>query len=197
MNGRTAGSLLKRGQFPVRDGMPANTITSSLILSTKVHDSITQRLGRCLPREGLGVLATRGAGSSLTAVYVYPGRNVDSSPRRYTMDSADVLPALVAMEREKTRLGAIVHSHPNTSPSASRTDLVVAKPPGVLSVIVGFSPRVDLRAWSLDYDGHGVTVRFDEVPAVRQDTSERARLGFLKRSGHNREMRRGPVKGST
>jgi proteasome lid subunit RPN8/RPN11 len=113
------------------------------------------------------------------------------------MDPADVLPAPVAMERDNTRLGAIVHSHPNTSPSASRTDLVEAKPPGVLSVIVGFSPTVDLRAWSLDYDGHGVTVRFDEVPVVCQDTSERARLGFLKRSGHNRDILRGPVKGST
>ena len=80
------------------------------------------------------------------------------------MDPTDVLPALADMKREKTRLGAIVHSHPNTSPVPSRTDLVEAKFPGVLSLIVGLSPVVELRAWSLVYDGHGVAVRFEEVP---------------------------------
>jgi proteasome lid subunit RPN8/RPN11 len=143
------------------------------------------------------VLATCGAGSSLTVACLNPGRNMDSSPRRYTMGPADVLPARAATERAKTRLGAIVQSHPNTSPIPSWSDLVEAQLPGVLSVNVGFSPTVDLRTWSLDYDGHGVAVRFDEVRVVCQDTSEGARLGFLKRSGHNRAMLRGPVKGST
>jgi proteasome lid subunit RPN8/RPN11 len=101
------------------------------------------------------------------------------------------------MKREQTRLGAIVHSHPNTSPVPSRTDLVKAKFPGVLSLIVGFSPVVELKAWRLVYDGHGVAVRFDEVPIVCEDTSARARLGFLKRAGHNRGRLRGHVKGST
>ena len=77
-------------------------------------------------------------------------------------------------------------------PASSR-----AKLPGVLSVNVGFSPPVDLRVWSLDYDGHGVAVRYVEVRVVFQNTRERARLGFLKRSGHNGAVLRGPVKGST
>jgi proteasome lid subunit RPN8/RPN11 len=112
------------------------------------------------PHMSAGLLATRGAGSFLAAVCYYPGRSLDSSPKRYTMDPADVLPALLALEREKTQLGAIVHSRPNTPPIPSRTDVVEAKFPGVSSAIVGLSPRVDLRVWSLNYDEHGVVVRF-------------------------------------
>ena len=145
---------------------------------------------------GAGLLATRGTGSFLAAVCYYPGRSLDSSPRRYKMEPADGLPALFALERERTQLGAIVHSHPNTPPIPSRTDLVEAKFPGVSTVIVRLSPRVDLRVWSLNYDEHRVAVRFDEVPVVCQDTRERARLGFLKRSRHNGDILRVPVKGS-
>ena len=196
MNGRPTGSPLNRGQLAHRDVVTEETNVSSLILSAELRDTIVQCLRTSLPDEGVGVLATRGVGSSLTAVRFYPGRNMDASPRRYTMDPADVLPALASMKREKTRLGAIVHSHPNTSPVPSRTDLVEAKFPGVLSLIVGFSPVVELRVWSLDYDADGVAVHFREVPVVCQDTNKRARLGFLKHAGHNRGMLRGPVKGS-
>jgi proteasome lid subunit RPN8/RPN11 len=83
------------------------------------------------------------------------------------MDPADVMPALADMKRQKTRLGAIVHSHPNTSPVPSWTDLVEARFPGVLSLIVGLSPVVELRAWYLVYDGDGVAVGCDEVPIAR------------------------------
>ena len=88
---------------------------------------------------------TRGAGLSLTVACFNPGRNMDSSPRRYTMGPADLLPARAAMERDKPRLGAIVQSHPNTSPIPSWSELIEAKLAGVLSVNVGFSPPVDLR----------------------------------------------------
>ena len=70
------------------------------------------------------MLATRGAGSSLTAACSDPGQHMDSSPRRYTMGPADVLPARAATERDKTRLGAIVQSHPNTSPIPSWSELI-------------------------------------------------------------------------
>ena len=98
MNGRPVGSTLSWRQFVVRDALTANASMSSLILSIKLSDSITQNL---------------------------------------------------------------------------------------------------LRDWSLNYDEHRVAVRFDEVPVVCQDTRERARLGFLKRSRHNRDILRAPVKGST
>ena len=111
------------------------------------------------------------------------------------MDPADVLAALVNMKREKTRLGVIVHSHPITPPVPSETDLVEASYPGVLSLIVGFSPMVELRAWRLDYDSHGVAVRFKSVPLVCCGTTGRSPLGFLKRAGSMRGTPQNPVKG--
>ena len=101
------------------------------------------------------------------------------------MEAVDVLAGLVNMKREKTRLGAIVHSHPFTPPVPSETDLAEANYPGVLSLIVGFSPVVELRAWRLVYDGHGVAVRFESVPIICRGTAERSPLGFLKRERHN------------
>jgi proteasome lid subunit RPN8/RPN11 len=196
MNDRPAGSPTISGQIVLRGVVSEETNVSSLILPTEQRDSIVQYLRRCLPHEGVGVLATRRKGSSLTAVRFYPGRNMDRSARRYTMDPADVLPALTDIKREKTRLGAIVHSHPHTSPVPSRTDLVEATIPGVLSLIVSFSPVVELLAWRLVYDGRGVPVRFVEVPVVCRDTSKRAWFGFLRRTDHNRGRLRHSVKGS-
>ena len=89
-----------------------DTHVNSLTLSTELRDSIVEYLRRCLPHEGVGVLAMHRERPSLTAVRFYPGRNMDRSPRRYTMDPADVLTALAKMKREKTRFGVIVHSHP-------------------------------------------------------------------------------------
>jgi proteasome lid subunit RPN8/RPN11 len=80
------------------------------------------------------------------------------------MDPIEVMAALADMKRRETRLGAIVHSHPNTSPVPSRTDLAEAKFPGVLSLIVGLFPEIELRAWRFGYDDHGYVVRCEEVP---------------------------------
>jgi proteasome lid subunit RPN8/RPN11 len=196
MKDRTTCSPANRGQAALRGELTEDTHVNSLILSTELRDTVVQYLRRCLPHEGVGVLATHQIRSSLTAVRFYAGRNTDQSPRRFTMDPADVLTALAEMEREKTRFGAIVHSHPNTPPVPSRTDLVEANAPGVLTLIVGFSPVVEMMAWRLAYDDDGVAVRFDEVPVVCRDTSEVARLGFLQRASHYRGMPRHPVKGS-
>jgi [CysO sulfur-carrier protein]-S-L-cysteine hydrolase len=188
MNDRSTGSTINRSQSALAGLARDDTRVSSLTLSTELRHSIVEYLRGCLPHEGVGVVATSGTGSSLTAVRFYPGRNMDGSPRRYTMDAADVVAALSNMKREQTRLGVIVHSHPTTPPVPSRTDLVEANYPGVLSLIVRFSPVVELRAWRLVYDGDGVAVRFEEVPLICRGTAERSPLGFLKRTGHNRGM---------
>src|SRR5215207_703899 len=166
MTDEFAGSTSNRDQIAFGDVALDDTRVSSLTLSTDLRDSVVEYLRRCLPHEGVGLLATSEIDSSMAAVHFYPGQNMDRSPRRYTMNQADVLAALASMKREKTRLGVIVHSHPVTPPVPSRTDLVEANYPGVLSLIVGFSPRVELRAWRLVHDNHGLAVRFDRVPIV-------------------------------
>jgi [CysO sulfur-carrier protein]-S-L-cysteine hydrolase len=194
---RSAGSTINRAQLALGGLARDDDHVNSLTLSTELADSIVEYLRGCLPDEGVGVVATSGFGSSMTAVRFYPGRNMDRSPRRYTMDAADVVAALVNMKREKTRLGVIVHSHPTTPPVPSRTDLVEASCPGVLSLIVGFSPVVELKTWRPVFGSRGVAVRFEEVTLIYSGTAERSPLRFMKRTGHKRGMPRDPVKGST
>src|SRR3954454_18781043 len=145
------GGTINRCPLPHGGVVRDSRRVSSLTLSTELCGAIVDHLRRCLPHEGVGLLSTSGPSSSPTAVRYYPGRNMDRSPQRYTMHADDVLVALAHMKREKTRLGAIVHSHPMTPPVPSRTDLIEANYPGVVSVIVGFSPAVELRAWRLVY----------------------------------------------
>ena len=116
-----------------------------------------------LPCEGVGLVAGRGDGAGVRAERYYPGRNADASPMRYTMAPVEVTEALQDMERHGTRLGAIVHSHPRTPPVPSRTDLMEARFPGVLSLIVGFQPAVALRAWHMEFDRAGVATHAREV----------------------------------
>lgn len=164
MNARPAAGTITRPRFSLGGAEPEETRVGELTLSSELRDTIVKHLRLCRPDEGVGLLAASRRGSALVAVRFYPGRNIDSSPQRYTMDPTDVMAALADMKRRETRLGAIVHSHPNTSPVPSRTDLAEANIPGVLSLIVGFFPEIELRAWSFGYDDRGDVVRFEEVP---------------------------------
>jgi proteasome lid subunit RPN8/RPN11 len=163
MNRRTASGAISRGQIGFPGLANEDLRVTSLALSAELCNTLVSFLQQCLPDEGVGLLAASRMGSSLVAARFYPGQNTDSSPLRYTMDPTDVMTALADMKRRKTRLGAIVHSHPNTPPVPSPTDLVEANIPGVLSLIVGLSPVVELRAWSLVFDDHGVAVSSKEV----------------------------------
>jgi proteasome lid subunit RPN8/RPN11 len=79
------------------------------------------------------------------------------------MDPRDVSWALRDMARSRTKLGAIVHSHPRTPPLPSVTDLAEARFPGVISVIVGLHPRVEVRAWRLPGMGLGAAEEPEEI----------------------------------
>ena len=135
-----------------------------LLMPDVVRQDLVAHLWRCLPYEGVGVIGAQMTRTRTIATRFYPGRNQDPSPLRYTMDPADVVSALHDMERWGMRLGAIVHSHPDTPPVPSATDLAEASCPGVLSVIVGFSPEIELRAWQFIYGGDRIAVGSEAVP---------------------------------
>lgn len=69
------------------------------------------------------------------------------------MDPLDVLRACEDMDREGTRLGVVVHSHPTTPPEPSQTDARELALPGVVSLIVQLRPRVIARAWEITSAG--------------------------------------------
>lgn len=134
-----------------------------LVVPGQVRDDVVDHMLRCFPLEGVGLLATMKSSRKRIAQRFYPGRNVDGSPQRYTMDPVDVFAALHDMERRRMRLLAIVHSHPETPPVPSVRDLVEAEVRGVLSVIVGLTPMIDLRAWRFVFNPHGIATRGEEV----------------------------------
>jgi proteasome lid subunit RPN8/RPN11 len=129
---------------------------AALLLGRRTRDRIIDHLRAGLPNEACGLLATaNGAdGSSVGGaewvMRFYPGSNIDASPSRYTMNPVELLSALRDMEAHGWRLGAIVHSHPVSAPTPSRTDLREAYYPGALMVIVSFrSEEPEMRAWRI------------------------------------------------
>ena len=144
-----------------------------MIISEPVRNDIVEHMQRCLPFEGVGLLATSTMARRKVAHRFYPGRNVDASPHRYTMDPTDVLGVLHDMERRRMWLIAIVHSHPDTPPVPSASDLAEAKIPGALSLIVGLTPVVELRAWQFVFSDAGTAVGCKEVQIVESWDSSR------------------------
>jgi [CysO sulfur-carrier protein]-S-L-cysteine hydrolase len=151
-----------------------------MFISESVRNALVDYMQRCLPYEGVGLLATSAMAPRMVAHRFYPGRNVDASPHRYTMDPIDVLGALHDMERRRMWLMAIVHSHPDTPAVPSARDLAEAEVPGALSLIVGLTPVVELRAWQFVFSDDGIAVRSREVQIVESCDSSRtaARLQF-------------------
>ena len=169
---------LKGARYRVRsvfeDGSAVDT-TRVMFISASVRNDLVNYMQRCVPYEGVGLLATSTTAPKLAAHRFYPGRNVDASPHRYTMDPIDVLRALHDMERRRMRLMAIVHSHPDTPPVPSARDLAEAEVPGALSLIVGLTPVVELRAWQFVFSDDRVAVGSKEVQIVEScDTSRTA-----------------------
>lgn len=139
----------------------------ALVLDAGTRDEIERHLTAALPNEACGLLAASADVDRWRAERFYPGRNVDASPVRFTMDPREVVAAFDDMEKRGWWLGAIVHSHPRTPASLSRTDLREAAYPEALLLVVSFAVRPPaMRAWLLAGDG-GDAPR--EVPIVVSD----------------------------
>jgi aspartate racemase len=105
------------------------------------------------PYEGCGLIAFSGA----EPIKIYPGTNILRSSTRYRMSDIEVLRAVDDMDRQGWWLGAIYHSHPNSQPVPSTTDLREANWPDALMLIASrlTSPTPDLRAYRVTDGGTG------------------------------------------
>jgi proteasome lid subunit RPN8/RPN11 len=128
-----------------------------LVIGTAMRDAIVAHLAASLPNEGCGLLAGMNLGANDAAVRFYPGTNIDRSPVRYTMKPEEVIQAqkeLRALRGQGWFLAAIVHSHPRTPPTPSRTDLREAYYPRSRLLIVSFAGDIpELGCWALAGDG--------------------------------------------
>ena len=138
-------------------------------LTRSQFDEIVTQARRAAPQECCGLLLGRGD----AVEEVFPGRNVDDSPRtRYVMDPQDELRAFRLMDERGWDLVGIYHSHPETDAYPSETDRNRARDdenrplfPGARYMIVSLREPAnpDVRAFRLDGAGTAKVVAEEDV----------------------------------
>lgn len=137
-----------------------------LVLPQSVRDEVMVHLLQCAPNEGVGMLGvhtpfrTETGTEAVAALYI-PGRNIEPSPVRYTMDPADVISTFRRFGEEGLHLGAIVHSHLRGPATPSVSDVNEWNYPEVLMLIASFAEQPPvLNAWRLVEDDGMTVVQF-------------------------------------
>jgi proteasome lid subunit RPN8/RPN11 len=112
-----------------------------VVIPTEIREELAAHARDEAPNEACGLIVLRDG----TAERYVRGRNLDASPFRYRLD---VDPEVWFLEDEGYEL-AVFHSHPETEPIPSRTDLAnVGLWEGKPYVIYGLALD-DLRAYTL------------------------------------------------
>jgi [CysO sulfur-carrier protein]-S-L-cysteine hydrolase len=108
-----------------------------------------------LPLEACGLLGGRRDETGvLTAERWYQGTNVLRSPNRFRMDDREVIHAHVDMRERGLELVGIVHSHPETAPTPSPTDLREAFYREIALIVVSFRAGApEAAAWTVPAGG--------------------------------------------
>jgi proteasome lid subunit RPN8/RPN11 len=104
----------------------------SLELPTALVDDIVSHAREEYPNECCGILAGRGG----RVERIFRGVNVDLSPYTYRLDPHDQLRIFRAIDAAGLELLGIYHSHTQSSPYPSRTDVAKAYYPDAVYVIV-------------------------------------------------------------
>jgi [CysO sulfur-carrier protein]-S-L-cysteine hydrolase len=86
-------------------------------------DQIVSHARREAPNECCGMVA----GSNGEATRVYPARNAEGSPLRYTIHPSDQLRIMTEIEERGEQIAAIYHSHTKSPPEPSQTDINLAE----------------------------------------------------------------------
>ncbi len=144
---------------PVADSttLEAAKDLSVLRFEERLYREMIEHLRDAHPLEGCGLIAFSGA----EPAKIYPGTNILRSASRYRMSDIEVLRAVDDMNQQGWWLGAIYHSHPNSQPIPSTTDLREANWPDALMLIASriTSQTPDLRAYRVTHGG----LSYDEV----------------------------------
>lgn len=130
-------------------------------LTRAQFDQILSQARAEAPQECCGLLLGRGD----VVERVFPGRNVDETPRtRYVMDPQDQLRAFRLMDERGWDLVGIYHSHPHTEAYPSETDKSRALYPDARYVIVSLREPADpkVRAFRLLEGADGAKIVAEE-----------------------------------
>lgn len=122
--------------------MPASAVSLPAALAAR----LVAHARRDRPRECCGLLL----GTASALLDAVPARNLEPRPTRYRVDPADHFAALRAARARGLEVVGAYHSHPDSPPRPSPTDLAEAFP-GFLFLIVSLAaPDAALAAWRLE-----------------------------------------------
>ena len=120
-------------------------------------DEMLLHAAEAIPNEACGMLA----GNDSKVRKVYKLRSLEPTPVSYVVDPHDQLRAIKEIDAEGMELLGIYHSHPDSPPVPSITDINRAFFPGTRElnypqaayVIIGLAgPRPEVRAYMIESD---------------------------------------------
>lgn len=124
---------------------------ASTVLPVALRDELVDWLRGALPNEGCGVLvADRVAEDGGLPKRFVSMRNVAESPYRYLMDPDEQLRVLLEIDDSNEVVWGIVHSHVDSPPYPSATDIGLAAYPDAIYLLASFAVEPpEIRAWTI------------------------------------------------
>lgn len=119
-------------------------------MPAEIRQAVIAHAENCLPDECCGLIAVDDRGCPVMA---YPLSNISPSPSGFTMAPEEQFGAFRHASRRGWEIGGVFHSHPSGEAVPSAIDLAQPHDPDWFHLIVGFSPRLHLRAWHYQRTG--------------------------------------------
>ena len=126
-------------------------VPASARIPAPIREELIAWLRAAAPNEGCGVLVAPTTAEDGGVPTRFVGmRNVAASPYRYLMDPMEQLELLEAIDEHDEVVWAIVHSHVESPPYPSPTDIGLAADPDAIYLLASFaSEPPELRAWTI------------------------------------------------
>ena len=126
-------------------------VPASARIPAAIREEVVDWLRSAAPNEGCGVLVAKAFAEDGGVPTRFVGmRNVAESPYRYLMDPMEQLELLEEIDENDEVVWAIAHSHVESPPYPSPTDIGLAAFPEAVYLLASFaSEPPELRAWTI------------------------------------------------
>jgi len=126
-------------------------VPASARIPALVREAVIEWLRSAAPNEGCGVLVAAAVAEDGGVPSRFVGmRNVAESPYRYLMDPMEQLELLEEIDENDQVVWGIVHSHVESPPYPSPTDIGLAAFPEAIYLLASFAVEPpELRAWTI------------------------------------------------
>ena len=147
----TGATARDRAAEAGRRGAGPPWVPASARIPAPLREELIDWLRSAAPNEGCGVLVARAVAEDGGVPSRFVGmRNVAESPFRYLMDPMEQLELLEEIDENDEVVWAIVHSHVESPPYPSPTDIGLAAFPEAIYLLASFaSEPPEVRAWTI------------------------------------------------